>query len=329
MRLEWLKKVFWGVVVLGVLVAGTRYPMHQDEAVFIEVAEGINQGKLPYQDFSDNKPPGIYYLLAIWIRWWGNSLLAIRSLVIGVNLISAVGVWLICRDWLVTMAFLILMPAYQGQFGLTEVFMLPWLIFGVKSSLSITDGDAISRWWATGSLFGIAWLFKQTAVLTGLAMIFYLMFAWRRRVQVLGYFALGGVSWPAMIVLGLSHWIDIDKIWYWLITFYWQSYPAANIDDVLTDLPRLIMPLGIFHLLLLHNIYVHDNRNVTRAMLWICLFSIPVLLFRPYHHYWIQFLPFYLILAFNSLAYPYCRYLLKWQLLLQGVWLNLYPWIIY
>ncbi len=48
-----------------------RYPIGEDHATFCMIGQGILEGKLPYRDLWDIKPPGIYYVYALIVKIFG------------------------------------------------------------------------------------------------------------------------------------------------------------------------------------------------------------------------------------------------------------------
>jgi hypothetical protein len=304
-----------GVVATGlVVISGYWYPLHQDEVVFLEVAKGIHQGQLPYLDFQDNKPPGIYYLYALYLKLIGNELIAIRSLAVVANLISAMWLWRLNKNpWLI-LSFLIIAPAYQGQFALTEVLMVPWL-------LSATVYMVRRNMLAAGIMLGVAFMFKQTAVLNLIVMLF---------VGTNPLAVIAGFSLVPLLSYGfLSLAVPVNLWSYWIFESLIAAYPANTFSNTLIELPKLLLPLGIFIPLIIYSFKKPHTTHAQKYSLGIIMISLPILLFRPYHHYWLQFLPYMLILSFSSKLYLRFRTLLLAQLIGTSAILVGYPIITY
>lgn len=59
-----------------------------DEGTYLLIARSINQGYLPYRDIFAVHPPLFYYLLALWLRIFGDSLIAGRLLSMFIGILS-------------------------------------------------------------------------------------------------------------------------------------------------------------------------------------------------------------------------------------------------
>ena len=68
-----------------------------DESTFIIMASDILQGHLPYLNLYDNKTPGIFFILALVMWLFGETLLVVRLFGDIAVLIAAGATYLICR----------------------------------------------------------------------------------------------------------------------------------------------------------------------------------------------------------------------------------------
>lgn len=75
----WLRAIAWVVVVLSGLLILT-FSFGRDQGIYAMVGEGILQGKAPYRDVWDFKPPGIFFVYAIAQGLFGKSMMAVRLL---------------------------------------------------------------------------------------------------------------------------------------------------------------------------------------------------------------------------------------------------------
>lgn len=285
-----VSKWYWLTLVLalGVTVTGYFQPVHQDEKVFLAVAKAITVGKYPYKDIADNKPPGIYYLLALGYRVFGEGKWY-RVFVIISNIVSAWFIGKLTKSWIMPAIFFILLPYYQGEFALTEVFMLPWLL---GSTLYLMKPN---QTFVAGLWLGMAFLFKQTALVNLLAG---LMVVPRKDISklFLGFCVMPILAYGLMAIK-VSPEVINDNVGLNLI----MSYTPVPVLETLKQLPALVWPLSIFIILLLDTIYMRYIRNgLVYYSIMVCLLAIPLLLYRPYHHYWIQFLPYLLIASAGS-----------------------------
>ncbi|ASJ00925.1 glycosyltransferase family 39 protein [Thermococcus gorgonarius] len=73
-----------------------------DEGTYLMIARFINHGVLPYRDIYAVHPPFYYYLLALWLRIFGDSYVVGRLLSVFLGLLAALVAYLVgreLRDW--------------------------------------------------------------------------------------------------------------------------------------------------------------------------------------------------------------------------------------
>ncbi|ASJ03134.1 hypothetical protein A3L09_07650 [Thermococcus profundus] len=81
----------------GILYTMNEYTDY-DEGTYLLIARMINHGYLPYRDIYAVHPPLYYYLLALWLRFFGDSYIVGRTLSVFVGLISIFLAYLIGRE---------------------------------------------------------------------------------------------------------------------------------------------------------------------------------------------------------------------------------------
>lgn len=69
-------------------------PLGQDEGVFLTIGQGMAKGFLPYRDFFDHKPPGIYCLIFAIYHLFGNNVVGYKIVLLLTQLIST---WLVFK----------------------------------------------------------------------------------------------------------------------------------------------------------------------------------------------------------------------------------------
>lgn len=95
------------VIRLPLLIPMDEY-MDYDEGTYLMIARFINHGVLPYRDIYAVHPPLYYYLLALWLRVFGDNYIVARSLSVVVGALSILIAYLIgreLRDWKLGVAF--------------------------------------------------------------------------------------------------------------------------------------------------------------------------------------------------------------------------------
>jgi hypothetical protein len=154
------------------------YTMSIDNGIFAFAGKLITQGKLPYLDFWENKPPIIYYINALtfllsgptpWAVWWLNvAWLSIVTVVMSIfvrkfaGLIPAIvsGILLI---------FLVMDGDIFSGGDMTEFFSLLPLILAVWALYGYLNSKQY-RWVAVlGVMTALAFLTKQTSITLGLS----------------------------------------------------------------------------------------------------------------------------------------------------------------
>ncbi|WP_048148858.1 glycosyltransferase family 39 protein [Palaeococcus ferrophilus] len=95
------------VTRLPLLVPMNEY-MDYDEGTYLMIARFINHGILPYRDIYAVHPPLYYYLLALWMRIFGDTYIVGRALSFFLGLLALFVAYLVgreLRDWKLGVAF--------------------------------------------------------------------------------------------------------------------------------------------------------------------------------------------------------------------------------
>ncbi|WP_144367987.1 glycosyltransferase family 39 protein [Palaeococcus pacificus] len=118
--------------------------MDYDEGTYLMIARLINQGYLPYRDIYAVHPPLYYYMLALWLRVFGDSYVVGRALSLLLGMGSIIIAYLVgkeVRDWKLGVSFMALItmdPLLVHMNSLVyhetsiEFFTLLSLYFAVK-----------------------------------------------------------------------------------------------------------------------------------------------------------------------------------------------------
>src|ERR1700712_2730822 len=69
------------IVIITLIAAPTiTYPLGRDQGEFATIARGILDGRIPYVDLWNPKPPAIFYVYAAAMRLFGRTSEALRVL---------------------------------------------------------------------------------------------------------------------------------------------------------------------------------------------------------------------------------------------------------
>lgn len=213
-------------VILLLAVPTLVYPLAPDHGVFAVAAKGILNGQLPYVDFWEVKPPAVYYVYALALALFGESVTALRLfdlIVMGLTFISLyllgarlagprVGLWA-----LLILAALYYRQAFWVPFENDAIAMLPMTLaalFAVRAG-DARPGSREALWYALGAgAFGAAaFWFKYPFALVSVALAAaHLIRRYPVRRQAIGAeaaaFALGNV----LVLGGVVVWLHFAGI---------------------------------------------------------------------------------------------------------------------
>jgi hypothetical protein len=94
-RRDWL--LFMGLMGVITLIAlpVITYPLGRDQGEFATIGRGLLQGKIPYVDLWNPKPPAVFYVYALAMTLFGQTTAALRALdLLVVPVIGAALYWL-------------------------------------------------------------------------------------------------------------------------------------------------------------------------------------------------------------------------------------------
>ncbi len=149
-------------------------PFERDEGGYAYIAWRMQHGELPYRDWVDQKPPGIYWVYRLALAIPMESVRAVHLVCFLFAAASAIALFvLLCRftavrwAWLGAVLFAVLSahPIVQGPAANTEQFMLLPLILSQLSFFRAVDAEKDRTKWmlATGALVGVAVALKHVA----------------------------------------------------------------------------------------------------------------------------------------------------------------------
>src|SRR6266542_3028308 len=193
-------------------------PLERDEGEYAYIAWRLGYNELPYRDWVDQKPPGVFYMYRFALSLPFEAVRAIH--LVGLLFAAAssgalffLGLRFIDRFWAwlgaALFAFLGADPLVQGTAANTELFMLCPLIFSqivFFTAATKNRRDVLSMTLA-GALIGIAFMFKQVAIVNWLLLIaIYPIFirgknGWRRAAPFVAWSAMGLLTVVGLVVL--------------------------------------------------------------------------------------------------------------------------------
>lgn len=141
-----------------------------DGGAYLTVSQGILRGQLPYVDFIDHKPPGIYYIFALFLWVW-NSVWMIKISLILINLSTAFILYLIATKlWngytgvIAGLFYLTGLIIYNGYMVLIEPYMSFFISLSFFGYVLFYQSKEPKYLFLSGLMVGIATILKQPAL---------------------------------------------------------------------------------------------------------------------------------------------------------------------
>lgn len=233
---SWLWVVF---VLLATGIIRYRFldvPLERDEGEFGYMGRLILEGNTPYTLAYNMKFPGVYYLFALSMRLFGQTVPGIHA---GLWVANAVGTVLMYRlgkrlldAWAGAVAcavygLMTVSPSLLGTSAHATQFLAPFMLGGILLLAGRGDRPGRAGLWAGGALLGLAVLVKQHGALfpVGAALAILLGWLpaqggpWRRRLAD-ALVLLAGTAVPlvltgaALLLMGC-----FPRFWFWTFTY--------------------------------------------------------------------------------------------------------------
>lgn len=304
------------------------FAIDRDSGTFLTIAQGLLDGYLPYRDFFDHKPPGLYYALAVALLLGKGSIWAAKVfvLVIAIATIGLINIALRALKadhkaiwWGVALGALGWV-IYQGYTLVTETLVALLVIGALVFLLS-------EKRWAlelAGFLIGLATLCKQPAFLFLIPVLAWAIFnqpaqsCWRLIVGFFGVILAGGLL---LTILGSGR-----DAFEQIILANLLTPPVGNLREIVKGDFQLFFegsPLWVATMLPLIS-QIH-NRKVVLLTGMVVMGWLPALL-NPTPHYLIPAVPIGAILA--ALGVRELEQNLPFRLSVAPVLLTIFPlWI--
>ena len=214
-----LKPILLALILITILALPIlTYPLGRDQGEFATIGYGILQGKIPYLELWNPKPPAIFYIYSGVIAILGNTSTAIRSLDLMLFPFTGMALYWIALQLTNRRVALLSMIGF-GTFYFTEGFWsltqndgianLPMVLATASTLKAMDKGKTQHRWVLAAGIFCcIAAWFKYPFILLALALALgYCIFCIKERnlrhlwIDVL-FFTIGGgdswIRWPIL-----------------------------------------------------------------------------------------------------------------------------------
>ncbi|PWT77652.1 MAG: hypothetical protein C5B58_16435 [Acidobacteria bacterium] len=209
------------LIVSAVRAPLLSIPFERDEGEYAYIAWRLGHNELPYRDWVDQKPPGVFYVYRLAL---GLPLDPVRAVhLIGLLFVAIstcalffLGLRFMDRFWAwlgaTLFALLSADPMVQGTAANTELFMVCLLILSQIAFLTaaVRSQRSVSFMVLAGALTGAAVMFKQVAIVNWLFLAaLYPVFASRERRW------LRAISFAAWSATGLSAVMGLIALYFW------------------------------------------------------------------------------------------------------------------
>lgn len=211
-------------------------PLERDEGEYAYMGQLILQGIPPYQAAYNMKFPGIYFLYAVVMAIFGQTLVGIHIGLLVVNIISILLLYLLGKNIhdqsvgiIAAASYAILSLSYhvEGLWANAEHFILPFALAGLLLLRKTHDNNKLGTLFLSGLAFGLATLTKQHGVfyaLCGLSWLVYQLlknntFQEQKLLKVVLVFIIG-ICLPLLIALMYLYYVGVfDKFFFWAFTY--------------------------------------------------------------------------------------------------------------
>jgi 4-amino-4-deoxy-L-arabinose transferase-like glycosyltransferase len=239
--------------ILLIAAPTLTYPLGRDQGEFATIGRGLLQGKVPYVDLWNPKPPAVFYVYAAAMSLFGQTAAAIRAIDLLIFPVIALTLYRIGTR-LADRRVGVWAAALFGVFYFTETFwtlaqndgiaLLP-MTLAVWCALRAADSPRRSFAWAllSGALLGWTFWFKYPFALMGLPVL--AIYAAARRVwdKPLSIWDIGGFIAGGMLTL-IGGALNLMRIGAWAALV--QSAVVTSSYTTLTaNLPDLLEALRI------------------------------------------------------------------------------------
>lgn len=315
---DWL---FLILIVAAVLVAAypvVHYPLGRDQGEFATIGRGILDGRIPYVDLWNPKPPAVFYVYAAAMALFGRTVEALRAIDLILYPFIAVALFLIGRR--VARARVGLWAALLfGVFYFTETFWtltqndgialvpMTWAVVCAYAAGGRADKGSAGWAFVCGALTVWAMWFKYPFALFVIPVIaaYWLTVRRPRPRDVVG-FALGG------LLIGVGGILYMMSIGAWdallesaIVTSRYTALGTSETGNLLTDgIAARLQHWGVlFGLAILTGILLlRGGRALARPyvpiLVWLVVgLAIMLVQLKGYDYHWLPMLPALVLFA--------------------------------
>jgi hypothetical protein len=261
----WVSVTIIVIFVAAIRIRLLEIPLERDEGEFAYMGQLMLQGIPPYQLAYNMKLPGIYAAYALVMAVFGQTIAGIHLGLMVVNAIAIVLLFLLTRRVhddvagvaaAASYALLSLSPSVLGTSAHATQFIVPFALGGTLLLLRALDSGKYRMLFASGLLYGLAFLMKQHAIFfIAFAAIYFFWSILRIRPVDLKRFACGlvflivGSVTPVIVTCVVLYTAGVfPKFWFWTFAYgskYVSQVPLSYaLHNLMFLAPRAINPWG-------------------------------------------------------------------------------------
>ena len=181
--------LFTAVLIVWIRLRFLEIPLGRNEGAYGYLGAEVLRGSVPFRDFYEMKPLGLYFSYALFVGVFGQSSAALHLALLVVNAATAVLVYLIAARWwrttpalvaALTFGFLTLHPPAMGLAFDAEHLINLFAFAGIYVLGDARGRHRFARGFAAGALVGCAAMIKQIVVVLYLPMVVWLWWSRQR-----------------------------------------------------------------------------------------------------------------------------------------------------
>jgi len=306
-------------------------PLDRDEGSYLYMGFCFFKGYIPYVDFYEIKPPGIFLIYGLFHLIFGYSNFLLH---LGLLLTQLCTAWLIYRvvvslfhqaeQGLLAASIYFVFNLYPNfmSFGiLSEHFFVLFLLLSMDFLIKTNLQQGYKNIFLSGLFFGVAAMIRQHAIFFVVPMLVFILYLTRKNNKIwhknLLYFIFGSIFTVFLLIGYVSLRGGFDEMIYWVYTHpsekyitrvTWaegQKYLYNYINHLFIEkhYPMLVF-LGFGLILCVKDLLSkeHGWKNLVILLFFIGAVMTVFPGNRFYGHYWLMLFPFLAIVAGRSLV---------------------------
>ncbi|HVU14783.1 MAG TPA: glycosyltransferase family 39 protein [Phototrophicaceae bacterium] len=302
------------VVITVIALPILTYPLGRDQGEFATIGRGILEGKIPYVDLWNPKPPAVFYVYALAMTIFGRTSAGLRAIDLIIFPPTAAAIYWIGRR-IANVRIGLWAALLFGVFYFTETFwtltqndgivLLP-MTLALICAIKAADADKRAALWAfaSGALCAyILWFKYPFVIFIGAAVFTYIFVGARRAVPLRRRDVLAFIAGGCVIGLGGIICLIVTGAWaaFFQSAVVTASYTAQGIGDVVSAMQTALAfrwdQWGLLFVLAVIGLLFAIRRINRRSLWWIVLVwliagtAIMLIQLKFYDYHWLPMLP--------------------------------------